>query len=29
MQSQLTTSRYRKLYGLGVVLPLNPQLSLV
>lgn len=29
MQSQLTTSRYRHLYGLGAVLPLNPQLSLV
>lgn len=29
MQSQLTTSRHRNLYGLGVVLPLNPQLSLV
>jgi len=29
MQTQLTTSRHRKLYGLGVVLPLNPQLALV
>ena len=29
MQSHLTVSRYRKLHGLGVVLPLNPQLSLV
>lgn len=29
MQTQLTTSRHRKLYGIGVVLPLNPQLSLV
>ena len=29
MQSQLTTSRYRNLYGLGAVLPLNPQLQLV
>lgn len=29
MQTQLTTSRHRNLYGLGVVLPLNPQLSLV
>ncbi len=29
MQSQLTTSRYRKLYGLGAVLPMNPQLQFV
>ena len=29
MQSQLTTSRYRNLYGLGAVLPMNPQLQLV
>lgn len=29
MQSQLTTSRYRKLYGLGTILQLNPQLQLV
>jgi hypothetical protein len=29
MQSQLTTSRYHRLYGLGAVLPLNPQLQLV
>lgn len=29
MQSQLTISRYRKLYGLGAVLPMNPQLQLV
>jgi hypothetical protein len=29
MRSQLTVSRHRKLYGLGAVLPLNPQLSLV
>lgn len=29
MQNQLTVSRHRKLYGLGVVLPLNQQLSLV
>lgn len=29
MQSQLTTSRYRRMYGLGAVLPLNPQLQLV
>lgn len=29
MQAQLTTSRYRRLYGLGTVLQLNPQLQLV
>jgi hypothetical protein len=29
MQTQLTASRHRKLYGLGVVLPLNQQLALV
>jgi len=29
MQSQLTTSRYHRLYGLGAILPLNPQLQLV
>ncbi len=29
MQSQLTTSRYRNLYGLGAVLPINPQLQFV
>jgi len=29
MQSQLTTSRYHHLYGLGAILPLNPQLQLV
>lgn len=29
MQAQLTTSRYRHLYGLGTVLQLNPQLQLI
>ncbi len=29
MQAELTTSRYRRWYGLGAVLPLNPQLQLV
>jgi hypothetical protein len=29
MQSYLRTSRYRHLYGLGTVLPTNPQLQLV
>ncbi len=29
MQSELTVSRHKNLYGLGTVLPLNPQMQLV